>query len=42
MNSYWELGNQNEIDIVAINEYEKTVIIADVPGKGLSYSFGRL
>ncbi|MFA7043672.1 MAG: ATP-binding protein [Bacteroidales bacterium] len=28
--SYWESGNQNEIDIVAINEYEKTAIIAEV------------
>lgn len=28
--SYWETGNRNEIDIVAINEYEKTAIIAEV------------
>lgn len=28
--SYWESGNRNEIDIVAINEYEKTAIIAEV------------
>jgi AAA+ ATPase superfamily predicted ATPase len=28
--SYWETGNQNEIDIVAINEYERTAIIAEV------------
>jgi AAA+ ATPase superfamily predicted ATPase len=28
--SYWERGNLNEIDIVALNEYEKTVIIAEV------------
>jgi AAA+ ATPase superfamily predicted ATPase len=28
--SYWETGNQNEIDIVALNEYEKTAIIAEV------------
>jgi AAA+ ATPase superfamily predicted ATPase len=28
--SYWESGNQNEIDIVAINEYEKRVMIAEV------------
>ncbi len=27
---YWESGNQNEIDIVAINEYEKRAIIAEV------------
>ncbi|GHT61433.1 ATPase [Bacteroidia bacterium] len=28
--AYWESGNQNEIDIVAINEYEKRAIIAEV------------
>jgi AAA+ ATPase superfamily predicted ATPase len=28
--SYWESGNRNEIDIVAINEHEKTAIIAEV------------
>jgi AAA+ ATPase superfamily predicted ATPase len=28
--SYWESGNKNEIDIVALNEYEKTAIIAEV------------
>ena len=28
--SYWESGNQNEIDIVALNEYEKTALIAEV------------
>jgi AAA+ ATPase superfamily predicted ATPase len=28
--SYWEIGNQNEIDIVALNEYEKTAVIAEV------------
>jgi AAA+ ATPase superfamily predicted ATPase len=28
--SYWERGNKNEIDIVAINELEKTAIIAEV------------
>jgi AAA+ ATPase superfamily predicted ATPase len=28
--SYWETGNQNEIDIVVLNEYEKTAIIAEV------------
>ncbi|MFV0471400.1 MAG: ATP-binding protein [Paludibacteraceae bacterium] len=28
--SYWESGNQNEIDIVAINEYEKRAIIVEV------------
>jgi len=28
--SYWERGNQNEIDIVAIDELEKTMIICEV------------
>ena len=28
--SYWERGNQNEIDIVALNELEKTVMICEV------------
>lgn len=28
--SYWETGNQNEIDIVVLNEYEKTAVIAEV------------
>lgn len=28
--SYWEKENKNEIDIVALNEYEKTAIIVEV------------
>ena len=28
--SYWERGNKNEIDIVAINEMEKYALIAEV------------
>jgi AAA+ ATPase superfamily predicted ATPase len=28
--SYWERGNKNEIDIVAINEFEKKALIAEV------------
>jgi len=28
--TYWERGNQNEIDIIAINDDEKTMLIADV------------
>lgn len=28
--SYWERGNQNEIDIVAIDELEKTLMICEV------------
>ena len=30
MGSYWERGNQNEIDIVALNDVEKMAIIAEV------------
>ena len=32
--SYWERANKNEIDIVALNEYEKTAIIAEVKRNG--------
>ena len=28
--TYWEKGNQNEIDIVAVNEEKKTMLIAEV------------
>jgi len=28
--SYWERGNQNEIDLVAINDMKKTIAIADI------------
>lgn len=28
--TYWERGNQNEIDIVAVNDAKKTVLIAEV------------
>lgn len=31
--TYWEKGNQNEIDIIAINDLEKTVLIAEVKRK---------
>jgi uncharacterized protein len=27
---YWEKGNENEIDLVAINDYEKKIVIADI------------
>lgn len=30
MGNYWEAGNKNEIDIVALNELDKTVLIAEV------------
>ena len=28
--NYWQAGNKNEIDIVAVNELDKTVLIAEV------------
>lgn len=28
--SYWERGNQNEIDLVAVNDIRKTITIADI------------
>jgi hypothetical protein len=28
--SYWERGNQNEIDIVAVDEIEKRLVICEV------------
>ncbi len=28
--SYWEIGNSNEIDIVAINDFEKSALIAEI------------
>lgn len=28
--SYWEKGNQNEIDLVAVNDMKKEVVVADV------------
>ncbi len=28
--SYWERGNQNEIDLVAVNELEKRILVAEV------------
>ena len=31
--TYWEKGNENEIDIVAVNELEKTVLYAEVKRK---------
>lgn len=28
--SYWEKGNQNEIDLVAINDLEKRIVVAEI------------
>ncbi|MDR0506594.1 MAG: ATP-binding protein [Dysgonamonadaceae bacterium] len=40
--AYWESGNRNEIDIIAINEYEKTAIIAEVKRKAENISLNVL
>ncbi|MEI6141099.1 MAG: ATP-binding protein [Mariniphaga sp.] len=36
--TYWEKGNQNEIDIVAVNDLEKTVLFAEVKRKSENIS----
>lgn len=40
--SYWERGNQNEIDIVAINELEKRAIIGEVKLQKKNISLNKL
>ena len=40
--SYWESGNQNEIDIVALNELDKTALIAEVKRNPKNIRLGRL
>lgn len=40
--SYWERGNQNEIDIVAINELEKSALIAEVKRNPANIRLSRL
>ena len=40
--SYWEKGNQNEIDIVAINDWEKKALIAEVKLQQKNISIARL
>jgi AAA+ ATPase superfamily predicted ATPase len=40
--SYWESGNQNEIDIVALNEYKKTALIAEVKRNGKNININNL
>ena len=31
--SYWEKGNQNEIDLVAVNDIKKTITLAEIKTK---------
>ena len=40
--SYWERGNHNEIDIVAINELEKSALIAEVKRNRANIRLSRL
>ena len=40
--SYWERGNHNEIDIVAINELEKSALIAEVKCNRANIRLSRL
>ncbi|MCX6279439.1 MAG: ATP-binding protein [Bacteroidetes bacterium] len=40
--TYWEKGNQNEIDIVAINEIEKRLVIAEVKRKSENINIDEL
>ncbi|MDP2338816.1 MAG: DUF234 domain-containing protein [Bacteroidota bacterium] len=40
--TYWENGNQNEIDIVAVNELDKTVLFAEVKRKKENISVPQL
>ena len=40
--TYWERGNQNEIDIVAVNEREKTILIVEVKRNSKKISLDKL
>jgi len=40
--SYWESGNQNEIDIVALNDFEKKVVFVEVKRKKENISLNKL
>lgn len=40
--TYWEKGNQNEIDIVAINDLEKSVVFTEVKRKKENISIPKL
>jgi len=40
--SYWERGNQNEIDLVAVNELEKRILAAEVKLNKSRISLGAL
>lgn len=40
--TYWEKGNQNEIDIVGVNDFEKFVVFAEVKRKKENISIAEL
>jgi len=40
--TYWERGNENEIDIVAVNDIEKVILFAEVKRNKSNISMGKL
>ena len=40
--TYWEKGNENEIDIVAVNDNEKTMLIAEVKRRSQKIDINKL
>nr|CAA6829901.1 MAG: archaeal ATPase, fused to C-terminal DUF234 domain [uncultured Thiotrichaceae bacterium] len=40
--NYWERGNQNEIDIVAVNDWDKSVLVAEVKLNASRIRMGKL
>ena len=42
LGSYWERGNKNEIDIVAISDLDKTVLIGEVKRKSANIRINKL
>ncbi len=40
--SYWEKGNRNEIDIIAVNDFEKRMVIAEVKRQRKKLSISEL
>ena len=42
LGTYWEKGNENEIDIVAVNDNEKTMLIAEVKRRSQKIDINKL
>ncbi len=42
LGTYWEKGNQNEIDVVAINELEKRIVFVEVKRKTTGFNLEKL